>query len=454
MKNYLKIIIPALVVLNVVLVGWLFSKKDVNESKRSLILKKIDIDTEDGEAGSKREDSADLLVSDVEIEPEIEVNGDNENCKGAEWCKTFGDDETNYINSLQETSDGGFIFTGRTNSDQDKGDIWLVKLDFKGNKNWEKVFSNNYFSEAYSVQQTLDKGYIIAGMTSSSDVADGWLIKTDFNGNKEWDKIFGNSSVYEEFNIVRQTIDGGYIISGFTYGGKNNTQDVWVVKTDSKGEREWEKFFHNIKNDEAVSVLQTMQGKYIVVANTSGSGNDLSNVWLIGLEKNGDKEWEKFYGGSSSEHVESISYTNDGGYIIVGSTDANIKSNKTDYWILKIDSGGNKEWEKTYNSSRSEDDVGYSIQQTNDGGYIVAGVMNFLIDSDFWVIKIDSRGNKEWEEIFGGPAMDFLNSAIQVSDGNYVLAGSKGSLADSETGTWAGYGWVGDTDGWLIKINK
>ena len=334
-----------------------------------------------------------------------------------EWSKTFGGAEIDQSYSVQQTSDGGYIIAGMRDSyNASSGDVWLIKTDSGGNKLWDKTFGGAQIDLGYSVQQTSDGGYVIAGMTYSYGAGNGdvWLIKTDSGGNKAWDKTFGGAQ--EDMGLsVQQTSDSGYIIAGMTHSYGAGDCDVWLVKTDSGGNRLWDKTFGGAQLDWGYAVQQTSDSGYIIAGETYSYGAGDGDVWLIKADSGGNKAWDKTFGGVEQDWSSSVKQISDGGYIIVGSTGGYV-------WLIKTDSGGNKLWDKTFGGGES-----HSVQQTSDGGYIIAGS---------WLIKTDSGGNKLWDKTFAGGGF----SVQQTSDGGYIICGCTES-----------YG-AGNWDVWLIKV--
>ena len=365
-----------------------------------------------------------------------------------EWNKTFGGSNSDGTysgqfggnNLVQQTSDGGYIIAGYTNSyGAGKKDIWLIKTDANGNEEWNRTFGGSDDDEAYSVQQTSDGGYVIAGYTKSfcSGYYDAWLIKTDANGNEVWNKTFGGSDL-DWASSVQQTSDGGYIVAGVV-----NFRALWLMKTDSSGNVEWSKSFSCgwRTNNWASSVQQTSDGGYIVAGyglNTTGYW-DWYDAWLIKTDANGNEEWNRTFGclyRSSGAH--SVQQTSDGGYIVAGWTSCGDGG----VLLIKTDSDGNEEWSKIFGIS-SAIPYANSVQQTSDGSYIIAGsTLHYSIsgDSDIWIIKTDSSGNKEWNKKFGGSNEDRGSSVQQTSDGGYIIAG------------WTNSYGAGQSDVWLIKL--
>ncbi len=309
---------------------------------------------------------------------------------------------------------------------------------------WNKTFGGPDDDGGYAVRQTSDGGYIIVGYTLSYGVGetDVWLIKTDSNGNEEWNKTFGGSNI-DAGTDVQQTGDGGYIITGITTLEGHYDYDMLLIKINANGDKEWIKSFRGGSgHDAGLAVRQTDDGGYIVVGYTSSydTGYD---VWLIKIDKDGKKEWDKRFGGHNDDIGECIQQTSDGGYIIVGLTKS-YGHGGYDVWLIKLDSEWDEEWNRTFGGN--ENDYGFSVQQTSDGGYIIAGNTRSYGSgsSDIWLIKTDSNGNEEWNKTFGGKHYDEIetpNNAIQqTSDGGYIIVGRTTS-----------YG-CGKEDVWLIKV--
>jgi len=361
-----------------------------------------------------------------------------------EWNNTFGGTSDDFGNSVQQTADGGYIVAGLTNSyGAGNSDVWLIKTDSDGNKEWNKTFGGTNGDYSWSVQQTDDAGYIITASTYSygAGSCDVWLIKTDSNGSKEWDETFGGKN--GDFGNSVQIVDGGYIITGSTYSYGAGSCDIWLIKTDSNGNKEWDETFGGTDVDYGESVHKTDDGGYIVTGYTYSYGVGSSDVWMIKTESNGTEQWNKTFGGIDSDFGKSVQQTDDGGYIVAGLTHSYGTGN-SDVWLIKTDSNGNKEWDKTYGGI--DPDLGQSVQQTADEGYIVVGyTLSYGAGfCDVWLVKTDSYGNKEWDKTLGGiednPYGDFGHSVEQTADGGYIVAGL----------TWF-YG-AGYYDVWLIKV--
>ncbi len=261
------------------------------------------------------------------------------------WTKTFGGSDTDAGFATQQTSDGGYIITGDTRSYGAGGrDIWLIRTDALGDTIWTKTIGGISTDRAYSVQQTSDGGYIITGLTDSfSNYFDLWIIKTDASGNIVWDKTFGGSR--EDCGLsVQQTSDMGYIVTGYTGSYGSGQSDVWLIKINAFGDSAWAKTFGGTDYDGGKSVQQTSDGGYILTGFIDSNDSEcLGNLWLIKTDAYGDTLWTRIFGGSDSEWGSSVKQTSDGGYIITGYTGPCNDQENGDVWLIKTDEYGNVE---------------------------------------------------------------------------------------------------------------
>jgi hypothetical protein len=258
------------------------------------------------------------------------------------FAKTYGGADWELAYSVQQTSDGGYIVAGYTYSlGVDSGDIFLIKTDANGNLQWAKTYRGTDWEEAYSVQQTYDGGYIVAGWTSSFGAGyyDIFLIKTDANGNLQWAKTYGGT-YWDDAYSVQQTSDGGYIVAGWTLSFGAGDYDIFLIKTDASGNIQWAKTYGGTSGEGAYSVQQTSDGGYIVAGVTYSFSADWSDIFLIKTDANGNIQWAKTYGGIVDEYAYSVQQTSDGGYIVAGDT-RSFGAGRGDIFLIKTDANGN-----------------------------------------------------------------------------------------------------------------
>ncbi len=405
-----------------------------------------------------------------------------------QWQKTLGGSRYDGAYSVQQTTDGGYVVAGYTYSPD--GDItgkhntsikdaWVVKLDAKGTLQWQKALGGYNGNEyAFSVKQTKDGGYIVAGMAGSTDgdvignhgSNDSWLIKLDATGTIQWQKTLGGKSGDAAYSVL-QTTDGGYFVVGTTDSidgdvtGNHGGWDSWVVKLDTTGTLQWQKALGGSKYDYAQSVQQTIDGGYIVAGYTFSNdgdvkGNHSSNIdsWVVKLDVSGTLQWQKTIGGAEFDYAYSVQQTTDAGYIVAGysnSTDGDVDGNHGvyDFLVVKLDATGILQWQKSFGGS--SDDKAYSVQQTTDGGYIVAGytasndgdLTGNHAGDDYWLVKLDATGVLQWQKSIGGAGQDVANSVQQTADGGYIVAGYSNSPDGDVTGNHGSY------DFWVVKLS-
>jgi TolB-like protein len=347
------------------------------------------------------------------------------------FAKTYGGTNDWYnATSVQQTSDGGYIVAGYTYPFFDLlyADVFLMKTDASGNIIWAKTYGGSNADWAESVQQTSDGGYIVAGNTYSfgAGSADIFLIKTDANGNIIWAKTYGGTG-RDSASSVQQTSDGGYIIAGTTRSFGAGVVDIFLIKTDADGNVIWAKTYGGTGWNYAYSVQQTSDGGYIIAGTTRSFGAGVVDIFLIKTDADGNVIWAKTYGGTGWNYAYSFQQTSDGGYIVAGST-LSFGAGGYDIFLIKTDANGNIIWAKTYGGTSG--DWASSVQQTSDGGYIVAGTTGSFGagDYDIFLIKTDANGNIIWAKTYGGTIGDWASSVQQTSDGGYIIAGTTRSF--------------------------
>ena len=338
-----------------------------------------------------------------------------------EWNTSFsspGDSEGFHV---QQTVDGGYIIVGYTTIiDEYKADVWLIRTDDRGNKQWDRTFGGDGSDYGETVLQTPDGGFIIVGATASYGAGgfDVWFIKTDANGHIQWDKTFGGKS-YDYGEFFQSTDDGGYIIVGVTRSFSSGGRDIWLVKIDANGKKQWDTCFGGEEDEEGYSVQQTADGGYILTGWTKSYGTGYSDILVVKTDASGKEQWTRVFGGENSDIGRSVLQTDDGNYIIAGYTWSPVHED-FDVWLIKLNSQGEKMWDKVFATDNTE--KAYCVQETYDGGYIIVGYQHGLLFNEFiWLLKTDSDGEMEWSY---RPGYDIGYYIQETRDGGYIITGS------------------------------
>jgi hypothetical protein len=357
------------------------------------------------------------------------------------WQKNFGGAGGDIAHAVQQTSDGGYVIVGFTDSwGEGSGDVYLIKTDAEGNELWYRTFGGDSTDWARSVRQTTDGGYIIAGATESFGAGnfDMYLIKTDANGNELWSATFGGSGM-DDADAAFQTADGGYIIAGtiFLTSNSGSHTDIYLVMTDADGNELWSKTFGGQYRDYGGDMQPTADGGYIIAGTTgtTSKGDPGNDIYLIKTDNEGTELWSNTYGGSRREDGYSVWPTADGGYVVAGISETRrlFTKSKFDFYVIKTDSEGNELWSKTFRGKYT--DFAYAVRQTSDSGYVVLGTTNIDmdfgetsgVDTDIYLLRLDARGNELWSKTYGrsDSASDREDgNAIEVTDdGGYIIVG-------------------------------
>lgn len=402
-----------------------------------------------------------------------------------EWQKSLGGTGDDIARCIQQTSDGGYIVAGHSNSNDGDvignhgvDDCWVVKLDATGTIQWKKALGGVNNDQALSVQETSDGGFIVAGESGSNDgdvignhgAGDFWVVKLDAIGTIQWQKSLGGTS-WDGSQSIKQTLDGGYIVAGYSVcndgdvTGNHGSWDCWVVKLDATGTIQWQKALGGLSTDWVHSIQQTSDGGYIVAGHSCSNDGDVTgnhggfDYWIVKLDTIGTIQWQKALGGTENDNPQSIQQTTDGGYIIAGYSNSNngdVIENHGDYdaWVVKFNGIEGIPWQKSLGGTGT--DMAISIKQTADGGYILAG-STLSLDGDvtgphmgykdIWVVKLDAIGVIKWQKSLGGTGDDYAFSIQQTADGGYIVAGVSMSNDGDVTGNH------GNRDYWIVKLS-
>lgn len=305
-----------------------------------------------------------------------------------DFTRAYGGSDQDVARSLVQTNDGGYALAGSTNSFGSGGsDGWLVKTDVEGNKQFTQTYGGSNDDGTDAVVQTPDDGFALAGYTASfgSGSTDFWLVKTDVNGNKQFTRTYGGSDDDGACSLV-ETSDGGFALAGHTDSFGSGDSDFWLVKTDVEGNEQFARAYGGKSSDAAYSLIQTLDGGYALTGWTESFGASNSDVWLVKTDAIGNTQFTRTYGGGEGDEAYSLMQTLDGGYMLVGWTKS-FGSNSRDVWLVKTDAVGNVQSTRTYGGS--ERDRAWSLVRIRDGSYALAGRTNsFGGDStDFWLVK-------------------------------------------------------------------
>lgn len=337
------------------------------------------------------------------------------------WNRTYGGSKEYWVNGVAAAGDGGFVIAGSTYSfDPQHEDVYLVKVDREGNRIWERTYGTSKDDRAYAVVPSDDGGFVVAGYANSppdyrdtTSSADIYLLKVDADGNKVWETIYGEDG-YEWAFCITQSQDGGFIVGGSKprQVGGHICRRVCVLKIDVDGNKVWEKTYGGSRDDRAFAITQSGDGGYVL----AGFGNDEQDVYVLKIDSGGEKMWDKTYGGGGRDYAQGIVRTDDG-FIVVGFTIAS--GLELDLYMLRIDRDGGKLWERILNKTTSS--WANTIVRSGDG-FVIVGGLGGLGDSRAYLAKIDCSGNVIWETFNWTLGLEGTDM-VETGDGGFVLVG-------------------------------
>ncbi len=413
------------------------------------------------------------------------------------WQKTIGGSTLDVVYSLHSTSDGGYVLGGYSNSnasgeksENSRGlmDAWIVKTDASGTILWDRTYGGSGDDFMTSISETSDGGFIV-GVGSNSNISgeksensrgglDYWLLKLDVSGDLEWQKTYGGAQ--PDFDVhVFQTSDGGYFVSGYSdsnvSGDKtdptNGQRDYWVLKLNSSGNIIWQKSLGGSTLDRGIISIEIAEGGFLIGghsdSNISGDKSEnsrgLFDNWLVKLDTNGNVQWDKTYGGNDNDIVRDIIQIEDG-FIVGGYSHSGISGDKigelrgvVDYWIYKINDGGSMVWQKTIGGSQT--DYLRTVRQKADGNYLVTGYSNSNASGeksdnsnggyDMWFLLLDSAGEILGQNTIGGSADESSGYSVILDDGYIFAVASDSNQSGDKTENSRG-----EEDYWLFKTTN
>jgi len=374
-------------------------------------------------------------------------------------------------------------------------------------KAWDGRFGGLASDHLTELKYTSDHGLLLIGQSWSgvggdktepkcgTSYGDFWIIKVDSSGNKQWDATLGGSSTDVPSRIIEiessQFVIAGFSISDSSCDKSSNSlaYDFWMLKIDSVGEKLWDQSYGGNNDDKLYGFTQTLNGDFVMGGRSSSdsSGDKTQNswgsndYWIVRTDSVGNKLWDKTYGGSENDGLTGLIMTSDNGFLLGGYSHSEISGNKTsvcfdtstvtndkgDFWVVKIDSFGNIEWDKTYGGFRK--DMLFSVTSLPNNNYLLFGHSNSGIGGnktsignggfDYWLIKIDSAGNIIWDKSFGGSGDDMHNEIwsmmetarlIVDKDNGYILAGaSESGISGDKTESN-----LGSRQVWIVKVDS
>jgi hypothetical protein len=403
-----------------------------------------------------------------------------------QWEKSFGGTDRDNASLILQAEDTGYLFVGSTYSTNGDvignhgiaGDIWAVKLDNTGTKEWSVCLGGNNFDTANNLIMTSDGGYLISGYTFSIDGyitnnhgdTDYWVVKLNSTGKIEWQNCYGGSN-FDYCFVLQEVPANGYILGGITASNDGNVtgyhkqDDIWIVKIDNTGKIQWQKCLGGSNFENINSIIQTSDG-YLVGGYTESADGDVVgskgswDYWAAKISTTGLLDWQKCFGGSGADYAYKMISCVDGGFILAGessSEDKDVTGNHAgseDIWVVKFDNSGKIQWEKSLGGSDKEHLR--ELYQTSDKGYIIISetysndgdIVGYHDFTDLWVAKLSSVGDFEWGKCLGGSQRESLSSSIQTYDDGIILAISTNSKDGDVIGSHGGW------EIWLVKMSN
>ena len=402
---------------------------------------------------------------------------------------TFGGSKNDVAQAIINTNDGGYAILGHTQSSDfdintktnDSFDFWVLKFDSNHELEWSKTFGGSDDDRGTNLVQTNDNGFLITGFSRSSDGDisenagnyDFWVAKLDVTGQLIWEKSFGYTGADQSY-AIKKIANGGYLLGGSldvtASGGQGNSKsqkhaggDFWLIKIDENGNNLWSKYFGGQFTDILYDIEETDSGDFILVGSSDSDDADISNnigsydFWVLKVDKDGSKIWEKNFGGSQADEAFSIVKTSNNQFLIAGnsrSSDVNVSvtMGSSDIWLIKIDSDGNLLWEKSFGGSSFE--IAKKIIKNNNQEYYIVGssrssdigVLTNQGNKDVWIISVNENGTINWQKSMGGTELDEANSVIETNKNEIIVAGE----------TWSFNGDISENKGFsdalIIKI--
>lgn len=355
---------------------------------------------------------------------------------------------TTVISDVISTSDGGFVTAGYRGIDlmtylyiakyNSSGSVEWIR-DYGEGKSYSDYLKSANFNRIYSLVQTDDGGFALAGTTGSYGAIgyDFWLVKTDSNGKAQWNSTYGGADSDQAYSIIK-TYDGGYALAGWTRSFNfNSGLDFYLVKVNSAGAMQWDQVYGGARNEWAYALIQTKDGGYAVAGNTNsyGAGGDTTqsygyDAWLLKTDSSGKIRWNQTYGNSTgNEVIYSLIETSDGGYVLGGRSS---RFYSDDAFMVKADSSGTKLWDLTLSQSGNSEI--HAVIEADDGRYVFAGSSaKSTSNLDFLVVKVMTLGALDWSKTYGEEGNEVAKLIVKTNDGGYKVISFKETETNNAT---------------------
>ncbi|MCC6486952.1 MAG: hypothetical protein IT364_05575 [Candidatus Hydrogenedentes bacterium] len=365
-------------------------------------------------------------------------------CPGIEyvtWVKTYGAEGVDELPGLTRTHDGGFLLGGTTESAGAGGrDFYIVKTDNLGNEVWSNTFGGILREDGEPVLDTSDGGYLIAGFTTTFGAGDTdmYLVKTDAAGNKDWSRTYGGPEGEKVFDI-ESAFDGGFALGGYTESFGAGQTDMYLVKTNRKCRVQWSKTYGWATDERAYGMDQCAAGGYFLAGNSIRADAVHMDIYVVRTDVDGVEIWGETYDAGGSATASAVTETSNGGCLVTGRT-YDYDVGEYDIYVIKLEADGDTEWSRILGGAY--DDRAYAGHETADGGYIVVGTSEdrTCTKNDMYIAKLNAVGAPVWSTKIGGSENDTPFNVLELPEGGYVIAGSTESFG------------AGSSDGILVKI--
>ncbi|MFC6825236.1 hypothetical protein [Halopelagius fulvigenes] len=368
----------------------------------------------------ERLDGDTVGICDSVIEPAC-----NPSLPQADWvdfARTYVNERNASAQSLVQTADRGFALTGWRETANGEQDVYLVVTDGDGNVTFSRTYGGEQTEVAYDIVETSDGGFALAGLTTSFGAGDydAWLVTTDQAGDIVFTETYGDDK-RDRAKAVVQTADGGFALGGDTISDDTGSSDFWLVKTDETGDEEFSRTYGGELSETANAMVQTSDGGFALAGTTLSFGSGGNDFWLLKTDEEGNKEFAEAFGGEGLEVASSLVQTSDGGFALAGST-TSFDQGGGDFWLVKTDETGNEEFTRTYGGD--ELDLADAVVQTDERGFVLAGFTeSFGVESsDIFLVTTNAIGETMSERTYGGCGDDRARSLVQTADCGYALA--------------------------------